>query len=381
MKINYITTSTFGLEAVVKREVERLGGENINVSDGRIDFSGGIEMIPRFNMWLRSGDRLLINFAEFYAYAFDELFEKTKALPWEDWITIDGKFTVTGKSIKSQLFSVSDCQSIVKKAIVERLKPKYNVEWFEETGPEYKVQVGLLKDKVTLTIDTTGPGLHKRGYRLDAVVAPLKETIAAALIDLSYWKKDRILFDPMCGSGTIAIEAAMIARNIAPGLTRDFASKYWPQIDEKIWKDEKSKAYAEINVDVRPEIYASDMDPKAIETAKHNSRLAGVDDSIFFDTRKFDSQTPAPGDYGVMISNPPYGERIGTLEEMKEIHKNLGLFLKRNPSWSLYVITSNEEFEKQLGKKADKKRKLFNGNVKTDYYQYFGPRPPKNDTI
>lgn len=378
MTLNYIATSTFGLEAIVKREVQKLGGENIKVSDGRIDFTADINDIPKFNMWLRCADRLLINFGEFYAYSFEELFEKTKALPWGDWIGETDQFIVTGKSVKSQLYSISDCQSIVKKAIVEKLKQKYKVEWFEETGAEYKIQVGILRDLVTLTIDTTGPGLHKRGYRMDSMEAPIKETLASALIDLSYWKKDRILLEPTCGSGTIAIEAALIGRNIAPGLSRDFVSMEWPHIDPKIWQEEKAKAYSVIDIDSKLQIYASDIDPKAIDLAIRNAKIAGVDDSIIFEEKPL-SKVKAPGEYGVLLSNPPYGGRIGEFSEIKELHKEFGNFYRKNPTWSMYVITTNEEFEKEMGRKADKKRKLFNGNVKTDYYQFFGPRPPRAD--
>lgn len=374
--LKFIATSTFGLEATIKRELSNLGYKDISVLDGRIHFSGDINTIAVCNTWLRSADRLLLNFGEFFAYTFDELFEKTKALPWEDFLTEDAKFTVVGKSVKSTLFSVSDCQAIVKKAIVERLKLKYKTSWFEETGPEYKVQISFLKDLATLTIDTTGPGLHKRGYRESSVVAPLKETLASALIELSYFKKDRTLLDPMCGSGTIPIEAALMARNIAPGLRRKFVSEDWPQIPKEVWKEVRKNAYSKIDVNCKPEIYGYDIDANAIQIAKHNANLAGVDDCIRFDTKPF-KETKIDKEYGIVICNPPYGERIGETDYVEELYNEMGTLLRDHDTWSVYVITSNENFERLYGQRADKKRKLFNGMLKTNYYQYIGPRPPR----
>jgi len=370
----FIATATFGLEAIVKREVVRLGYAVTNTQDGRIDFKGGVEAIPRANLWLRSADRVQLKMGTFTAETFDELFERTKALPWEDWITEDGKFTVTGKSVKSTLFSVPDCQAIVKKAVVERLKQTYKKDWFEETGAVYTIQVALLKDVATLTIDTTGPGLHKRGYRPDAVAAPIKETLAAAMLDLSFWKKDKVLIDPFCGSGTIAIEAAMIAKNIAPGLSRKFVSEDWPQIGRDVWKAVRMQAYAAIDTEFRPEIIASDIDEKAIELAKHNARNAGVDDCIRFEVHDFNDFT-APAAYSVIVTNPPYGERIGEINEIRKCYKIMGRMLAGDPTISLYVITSDEEFEKIVARKSNAKRKLFNGMIKTNYYQYHGLKP------
>lgn len=375
-KIKFIATTAFGVEATVKREVTKLGCKDISVLDGRINFTGDISTIAKCNIWLRSADRLLINFGEFFAFTFDELFEKTKALPWEEFLTEDAKFTVTGKSIKSTLFSVPDCQSIVKKSIVERLKLKYKKNWFEESGPEYKVQVSLLKDFVTITIDTTGPGLHKRGYRENSVIAPLKETLTSTLIELSYWKPDRILLDPMCGSGTIPIEASLMAKNIAPGLLRKFVSEEWPQIPKKIWSEARKDAYSKINVDFTPEIYGYDIDPKAIELSKHNATLAGVDTCIRFDVKPF-KEVKIEKEYGIVICNPPYGERIGELHDLEELYRDMGNLFKKHDTWSVYVITSNDNFERLYGKLANKKRKLFNGMIKTNYYQYIGPRPSK----
>ena len=312
----------------------------------------------------------------FTAVTFTELFDRTKALPWGDWIPEDGKFTVVGKSVKSTLFSVSDCQAIVKKAVVEKLKEKYKTDWFDETGASYTIQVGILKDVVTLAIDTSGSGLHMRGYRASALDAPLKESLASAMVQLSYWRKDRILLDPFCGSGTIPIEAAMLARNIAPGLNRKFASEEWERIGKERWKQARKEAYQAIDYDVMPEIYGSDIDPAAIELAKANAELAGVDDCITFEVKP-SQEIVLPGKYGVLISNPPYGERIGELKEVENMYRALGATMQTDPTWSTYIITSMEYFESLFGRKADRKRKLFNGRIKTDYYQYEGPRPPK----
>lgn len=375
--IELIATSTFGLEALVKREVIDLGYENIKVEDGKVTFTGDINAIPKANLWLRCADRVLLKMGEFKATSFEELFEKTKALPWGDWITEDGEFTVTGKSVKSQLFSISDCQAIVKKAVVEKLKSKYKTEWFKENGPKYTIQVSLLKDIATLTIDTSGDGLHKRGYRETSVLAPIKETLAAALVKLSYYHKEKVLLDPFCGSGTIPIEAALIAKNIAPGLNRKFASEEWPRIGNDIWKEEKVKALKSINQDVTLKIYATDMNEEAIEIAKENAINAGVEEDIEFKVEKL-STINIKDEYGVIICNPPYGERLGEKHEVEKLYKLMGEVFKEKLTWSKYIITSNENFERAYGKRADRKRKLYNGRIKVDYYQYYGPKPPKN---
>lgn len=376
-KIKLIATATFGLEAVVKREVEDLGFEDIEVENGKVIFSAKLEDIPKANLWLRTADRVLLLVGEFKALSFEELFENTKKLPWGDLISKDGEFTVTGKSIKSKLYSVPDCQSIVKKAIVEKMKEKYKTYWFSETGAKYTVQVALLKDIATLTIDTSGVGLHKRGYRKEAMVAPLKETLAAALVQLSFWSHDRVLLDPFCGSGTIPIEAAMIGRNIAPGLNRKFASEEWDIIPDGAWKKERVEAFKAIKHDRDLKIYASDMDKRAIDIAKDNAFKAGVDDVIDFKVRKF-SSINIKNSFGVIITNPPYGERIGEKKEVEELYKQMGREFKNLRTWSKYIITSEEDFEKLYGKRASKKRKLYNGRIKVDYYQYFGPRPKKS---
>lgn len=375
-KIELIATSTFGLEEMVKIEVRNLGYEKMSTENGKVTFEADEEAIPRTNIWLRTADRVFLKMGEFKATSFEELFEKTKALPWEKWIPENGKFPVTGKSIKSQLFSVSDCQAIVKKAIVERLKKSYKTEWFKEDGAEFPVKVALLKDVVTLTIDTSGQGLHKRGYRAKATEAPLKETLAAAMVMISRWREDRVLIDPMCGSGTIAIEAAMIGKNIAPGLERKFVSEGWERIPKKAWKDARVEALKAIRQDVDIKIYASDMDEKAIEIAKDNAYEAGVDDYISFSVGDM-ARIKSDEKYGYIICNPPYGERLGERKEVQKLYQRMGKVFKKFDTWSTYIITSDEEFEKLYGKKASKKRKLYNGRLKTDYYQFFGPKPPK----
>ena len=374
--IKLIATSTFGLEAVVKREVLDLGFKNVQTDNAMITFEGDLSSIPKANLWLRSADRVLLKLGEFKALTFEELFEQTKSLPWEQWISQDGKFTVTGKSVKSKLFSVSDCQAIVKKAVVEKLKTKYKVEWFTETGPEFTIQVSLLNDIATLTIDTSGDGLHKRGYRERSVQAPIKETLAAALIMLSYWRKDRVLLDVFCGSGTIPIEAALIGKNIAPGLNRKFASESWPILGADLWKRERVSALQAIDQNVNLKIYGWDIDEEAIEIAKDNAYEAGVDDCIEFEAKEL-SSIDIKDNYGVIICNPPYGERLSQLSEVENLYKEMGKNFSKLDTWSKYIITSYEDFERLYGKKADKKRKLYNGRIKVDYFQYFGPRPPR----
>ena len=372
--VKLIATATFGLEAVVKRELQSLGYTDLKVSDGKVTFPAGTEAIPRANIRLRTADRLLLQMGEFKALTFDELFTKTKALPWGEWITIDGKFTVNGKSVNSKLFSISDCQAIVKKAVVEKLKEKYHVEWFAETGPEFTIQVALLNDTATLTIDTSGTGLHKRGYRREAGTAPLKETLAAAMIQLSYWNKNRLLLDPFCGSGTIPIEAAMIGRNIAPGLQRRFASEKWPSLADTDWKKARAEGLGAIDQETIIRIAASDIDPKMIAVAKENAVRAGVDDCIDFTVKPF-SKSKIDEKFGVMITNPPYGERLGQEKEIREIYQAMGRLFRGDPTWSSYILTGSEDFEKLYGAPAHRRRKLYNGNIKVDYYQYYGQRP------
>ena len=370
-----IATTTFGIEGVVKRELINLGYKIIKTENGKVTFLSDKTGIAKANLWLRSADRVLLKVGEFKAVTFDELFDKTKELNWDEFIPVDGKFTVNGKSVKSKLFSISDCQAIVKKSIVENLKKKHNVSWFPETGAIYTVLISILKDVATLTIDTSGVALHKRGYRIKTVEAPLKETLAATLIMLSYWNKDRVLYDVFCGSGTIPIEAALIARNIAPGLSRDFASKHWPLIGEQIWKEETKKAYLAINHDTEIKIYASDISKKNLEAAIENAEEAGVDDCITFSNSDF-RDINYKDDYGVIISNPPYGERLSEEQHVKKLYRDMGNIFNKLDTWSKYFFTSYDGFEEMYQKKADRQRKLYNGRIEARYYQYYGPRPP-----
>ncbi|TJX15604.1 class I SAM-dependent RNA methyltransferase [Tissierella creatinini] len=376
--IELIATTTFGLEAVCKRELLDLGFENVHVENGKLTFPASEKDIPRANIWLRTADRLLVKMGEFKALTFDELFENTKALPWDEWIPEDGNFVVEGKSISSKLFSISDSQRIVEKAIVEKLKTRYDRAWFEKTGAKFTVEVSLLKDIATLTIDTSGEGLHKRGYRDRAGDAPIKETLAAAMILLSYWNKERTLLDPFCGSGTIPIEAAMIGKNIAPGLDRSFAAEGWPRISKEYWTEARREAFKLIDNDVKLDILGCDIDKRSILRARDNAANLGLEEDIQFfmkDMRDLDLKN----EYGVVITNPPYGERMGEEEEIHKLYTDLGIKFRELDTWSMYVITSEEEFEKLYGKKADRKRKLYNGRIKVDYYQFFGPRPPKKE--
>ena len=381
-KIELIATATFGLEAVVRREIEQLGYTDLKVENGKVTIRNvEYKDIPRLNLWLRSADRVLLKVGEFKAYSFEELFQKTKALPWGDILPENAEFPVEGKSINSKLFSISDCQAITKKAIVEKMKEKYDVMWFNEDGAKYTVEVALLKDVATLTIDTSGVGLHKRGYRIESVEAPIKETLAAAMVQLSFWNKDRLLLDPFCGSGTIPIEAAMIGRNMAPGLNRNFASEKWGIIDKKYWNEARREAWDLMDRDCKLDIIGLDIDRRTIARARANAESIMLEDDILFltkDFREFDFKDKQDV-YGVIITNPPYGERIGEKEEVQELYRDLGELTKTLPNYSVYTITADEDFEKLYGKKADRKRKLYNGRIKVDYYQHYGPRPPRED--
>lgn len=374
MKLELIATATFGLEAVVKREIQNLGYKVIKSEDAKITFLGDERAIVRSNLWLRSADRVLLKMGEFTALTFEELFQQTKAIPWEELIPIDGKFTVTGTSVKSKLHSVPSCQSIVKKAVVERLREYYCIDRFEETGAEYTIKTTILKDKVTLTIDTSGTGLHKRGYRVRDVAAPIKETLAAAMVQLSFWRVGRLLIDPCCGSGTIPIEAAMIGRNIAPGLNRKFASEEWEMIPEEMWKEERRSAFEAVDYDAELKIYAFDIDGKAIEAAKENAIEAGVDDCIIFKTMDM-AKLSARENSGIIITNPPYGERIGEEKQIETIYKKYRTFMAENPTWSLFLITTDKTVEgKIMGRPADRRRKLYNGRLEVCYYQFHGKK-------
>ncbi|EZH67466.1 RNA methyltransferase [Bacillaceae bacterium JMAK1] len=367
----FIATATMGLESIVAKEIKALGYKT-TVENGKVMWDGPIESMIEANLWVRTSDRIKLVVGEFDAFTFDELFEKTKALPWEDFIPVYGEFPVDGRSVKSTLFSISDCQRIVKKAVVERLKETYNQEWFKEDGPKFQLEVALLKDKATLTIDTSGEGLHKRGYRRLHNRAPLKETLAAALISLTNWRYDEPFLDPFCGSGTIPIEAALMAKNIAPGLYRNFESEQWPWIDENLWAEARERAKAKI-VDREIQIYGSDHDRELIELSTENAKLAHVPEIQF--ERNAVQDLKAPAERGILVANPPYGTRLEDEKTVQRIYRQLGDVVHDEfPFWSVYVITANEQFEEAYGEKATKKRKLYNGNIKTDYYQFWAKR-------
>ncbi|MGN0335796.1 MAG: class I SAM-dependent RNA methyltransferase [Lachnospiraceae bacterium] len=370
----------FGLEAVLKREIQDLGYDVTLVEDGRITFLADADGIVRSNIFLRTAERVLLKVGKFQAETFDELFEKTKALPWEEWIPADGKFWVAkASSIKSKLFSPSDIQSIMKKAIVERLKGVYHVSWFPETGAEYPIRVTFMKDEITIGIDTSGVSLHKRGYRLLSSKAPITETLAAALIMLTPWKKDRILVDPFCGSGTFPIEAAMMAANIAPGMNRSFQSEKWTNlIDKRLWYEAIDEANDLLDDSVEVDIQGYDIDGDMIRIARQNARDAGVDHLIHFQQRAV-ADLRHPKKYGFVITNPPYGERIEDKENLPKLYREIGESYGKLDSWSMYLITSYDEAEKYIGRKADKNRKIYNGMLKTYYYQFLGPKPPKGN--
>lgn len=373
--LNLIATSTFGLEAVVARELEQLGYQNPRVEDGKVRFQGTVRDIARCNLWLRSADRVVIEMACFEAPDFDALFDQTKEIPWEEWISIDAKFPVTGKSVHSKLTATPSCQKTVKKAIVERLRKTHNRHWFEETGAEYKVDLHLYKDVACITLDTSGPGLHKRGYRDLQGIAPIKETLAAGMLLLSFWKPGRPFIDPFCGTGTIPIEAAMIGLNMAPGINRSFVSEDWPQIPRGLWKDVHAEANDLRKRTLSVPVIGCDIDRKTCKKAEHHLREAGVSGSIQIFHRAFED-IEIERDYGVMVTNPPYAERMGTAQEVDELYREMGRTLAHLKTWSIYVLTSNQEFEKLYGKEADRRRKLYNGRIACTYYQYVGERPP-----
>ena len=371
-----IATSAMGLEALVAKEVRELGYE-CQVDNGRILFQGDEKAIAKSNLWLRTADRVRLKIGEFKATTFDELFEKTKALPWEKFLPENAEFPVSGKSVKSKLFSVSDCQSIVKKAIVERMKKHYKKEgWFEENGPLFKIEVALHKDTALLTIDTSGSGLHKRGYRVAQGEAPIKETLAAALVMLTNWTPDRPFVDPFCGSGTLPIEAALMGQNIAPGFNREFVSENWHWIPSSVWDEVRLEAEDLANYDQPLDITGSDIDHRLVKIAQENAFEAGLGDLISFKQMRVQDFTTTK-QYGVIVGNPPYGERLGEKGAVQKMYHEMGQAFADLETWSVYILTSDEEFETHYGKKTTKKRKLFNGFIKTDYYQYWGKRPAR----
>lgn len=384
MKLELVATATFGLEAVVKREIEALGYKIIKTEDGRVTYMGDERAIARSNLWLRSADRVYVRMGEFKATEFEELFQQTKALEWESIIPLDGVFPVVGGSVKSALHSVPACQKIIKKAVSVRLSEFYCCETMPETGAEYRIRFIAHKDSFLMLIDTSGAGLHKRGYRVRDVAAPIKETLAAALVQLSFYRKDRVLVDPCCGSGTIPIEAAMIAHNMAPGLGRPFASEGWDIINDGVWKEEKRAAYEAM--DAEPlRITGMDIDPRAVKAAKANADEAGAADDI--DIVKMDMTAWEPGagipkgagrdDHVVVISNLPYGKRIGDDSGIKAIYSHIREMMEQCPGWSFFLLTSDKELEREIGRKADRRRKLYNGTIETQFFQFHGTKPAR----
>lgn len=374
----YVSPCHFGLEAVLKREIMDLGCEITKVEDGKVSYTGDELTCSRANMFLRTTERVLLKVATFKAETFEELFENTKNLPWEEFIPQDGKFWVAkASSINSKLFSPSDIQSIMKKAIVERMKTKYRLDWFEESGNSYPIRVSIIKDEVTVGIDTSGESLHRRGYRKLTSKAPITETLAAALIMLTPWNKDRILVDPFCGSGTIPIEAAMIGARIAPGMNRSFLAETWREMyPESIWIKAREEANDIQRKEIEMNIQGYDLDGEIVKAARQNARLAGVDQYIHFQQKPV-KDLSSPKKYGFIITNPPYGERLEEKKELPDLYREIGRAFQALDSWSYYIITSYEDAQKYIGRKAEKNRKIYNGMMKTYYYQYLGPKPPK----
>ena len=374
-ELELIATSTMGLEAVIARELDALGYEAAVAETGRTLFRGDYLAICRANLWLRSAGRVLLRLGEFEATDFGQLYDQTYALPWEEWIPPDGAFPVNGRSRKSQLSSVPACQKIVKKAVVDKLRAAHAVEILDETGPTFTLEVTMLKDRATLTLDTSGSGLHRRGYRRLVGEAPLRETLAAALLLLSYWKPDRPLVDPFCGTGTIPIEAALIGRNIAPGLNRQFAAEAWPALSAGLWSEARQEARDLIRPNVGERIIGTDIDPDALKMARYHVQQAGVADDIHFQQRPF-AELSSTREYGCLITNPPYAQRMGHEREVQDLYASIPEVFRRLATWSFYVLTAGADFEQILGQPADRRRKLYNSRIECTYYQFFGPKPP-----
>jgi len=371
-KLRLIATVPMGLEAVVARELKDLGYDQQMVENGRVWFLGDEAAVCRTNLWLRTADRVLLEMAEFPATTFEELFQGVRAVPWEEWIPEDAHFIVEGRSHQSQLSSVPACQKVAEKAVVERLRQRYPVEWFPKTGARYTIEVALLKDMATVTLDTTGPGLHKRGYRKLAAEAPIKETLAAAMILLSRWHPDRPFVDPCCGSGTIPIEAALIGHNLAPGLHRSFDAEAWGRIPPRLWDAAREEAFDLADYDRALQICGSDVDAGVLELAQQHLRAVGLSRSVRLE-RKALQQVQREAPFGYLITNPPYGERMGEREAVEELYRDIGVLARRLEDWSVFVITAHKGFERFYGRRADKKRKLYNGRIECDLYQYQGP--------
>ena len=376
--VTLIATTKFGLEAVVKRELLALGFDEMRVSQGRVAFTASLDDVPRANLWLRCADRVLLQVGEFTAVTFDELYEQSRALPWEQWIVPDGRFPVNARTVHSTLQSERSCQAIVKKAVAERLAAAHGVGHavgaLPETGADYGIQVAIHQDRALLTLDTSGDGLHKRGYRAEAGAAPLTETLAAALVLLSFWDRDRLLIDPLCGSGTILIEAAMIGRRMAPGLRRAFAAERWPVVGEVHWQTARQAAEAAIDRSSNLALFGYDIDAEAIRVAKQNAELAGVGADITFEQKAL-ADLWIDQEYGILISNPPYGRRMAEFQEINALYITLNKMMRKKQGWSVYILTADEKFPDYFKRgRPDRVRKLFNGNIRVDYYQYHGER-------
>ena len=374
-EIELIATCSFGLEALVAKELKDLGYKQQTVENGKVTFNADLSAICRSNLWLRTADRVRLKVGEFKTTTFDDLFEQTKALPWPEILPLDATFPVDGKSVQSTLFSISDSQAIVKKAVVESMKNRYKTSWFKEDGPLYRIEISILRDIATLTIDTSGAGLHKRGYRETGSGAPLRETLAAALVLIARWQPDVTLIDPFCGSGTIPIEAALIGQNIAPGMNRNFAAEEWPTVPKTLWHEARRETHDLLNNNKALDLSGTDINPAAIKNARVNAAEAGVEDLIHFQVRPF-SELSSKKKFGKVICNPPYGERLGNQSEVENLYQEMGRIYKVFDSWSWYTLTAHENFERLFGRRASKRRKLYNGNIKVHYYQYFGPQPP-----
>lgn len=373
-QLELIATASFGLEAVVARELKALGYSQQTVEDGRVTFVADEAAICRTNLWLRSADRVLIKLSSFPAHDFGELFDKTRELPWDEWLPEDAQFPVRGKSVRSGLHSVPDCQAIVKKAIVERLKQSYNRNWFDEDGARYAVEVSVLKDVATLTIETTGDGLHKRGYRKLTGKAPIRETLAAGLLQLSYWNNSRPFIDPFCGTGTIPIEAALIGKKMAPGLNRQFSAEKWHRVPQEMWQAAREEARDRADGKLDSRLIANDIDDKGLSMARYHAQQAGVADDIHFQQKPF-AELTTKREYGCVICNPPYGERSGDVSEAEEVYRQMRDVFAAFETWSIYVLAAHPKFESLFGRRAERRRKLYNGRIECTYFQFLGPRP------
>lgn len=374
-RLELIATAAFGLEAVVSRELTELGYSEQTVEDGRVTFIGDERAICRCNLWLRAADRVLVKIGSFPAFDFGELFSQVEALPWHEWLPVDARFPVSARSVRSQLHHEPTIQSVTKKAIVESLKSTFQRHWFQETGTEYKIEISILKDQALVSIDTSGDGLHKRGYRANSGAAPLRETTAAALVLLSYWNRERTFLDPFCGSGTIPIEAALIGRNRAPGISRSFLCEQWPQLTREDWKQAREEARDLLRPKPRLPLLASDTDPKVIRLAQANAIAAGIGSDIDFKVMDV-LELKTSVEYGVVITNPPYGERLGDEESAAEIYDDMADAFEPLTTWSIYVLTSHPGFENLFRRRANRRRKLYNGRIECQYFQFHGPRPP-----